>query len=285
MDDNKGKNIDDAIKGIADCNDVFCWIDIKIIGHLRIINELSAGGSAGNLKKWLLEDDKGLIWAKSRSKENTFEPEAEVCAYRLACLFGVPAEPYSLTHIRELADKPLCISRDYSSGYKVMSLFRYLISCGINGIATSNGIEKFNLVESVLSDADKQLHRAILLFDYIVGNTDRHLRNFDVRVDSDGRLKGLVNMYDTGAALFSDEPDMFIEQSCKQGDNFMHSKPYINPHYSQLKLLNSVGCSGLLRQVYKAEIYKTINSCFKGNRAKWLGTYVMQNAERLGLIC
>ena len=52
-----------------------------------------------------------------------------------------------------------------------------------------------------------------------------------------------------------------------------------------LKLLKKVGCDGLLQQVNRVDIYKTINSCFTGERAKLLGIYVTNNSERLGLLC
>jgi len=250
-----------------------------------VINKLSAGGSAGDLPKWMLRDSSGFIWAKGRSKDDSFEPEAEVCAYRLACLFGVPAIPYSMISKAEFSDKPVCVSRDYSQGLITMSLIKYLLSLGMEEISVLDGLEKLRLVESVLSEQAKMLHRSILLFDYIVGNDDRHLRNFDVRVNKDSSLHSLVELYDTGAALFSSQSLMLLKQACNQRDNYVKAKPYANPQLSQLELLRSVGCYGLLRAASKVEIYKAINSCFSGERAKLLGTYVIKNAERLGLIC
>ena len=250
-----------------------------------IVKEMSLGGSGGNLPKWLLEDSKGLLYyAKGRGKPDTLEPEAEVCAYRLAQLFGVDAIEYELITLPELSAQPVCICRDYSDGQTVMSLYRYVEA--VTGIdpASLDGVEKFKLAEDTLNAKDKELHAAILYLDYIIGNTDRHLRNFDVRVNAEGFLLGLVPMFDTGACLFSSESETLIRMACGQSDNYVHSKPYVNPHSGQLKLLKSMGYSPLLRSVKKEDIYKTINGCFTGDRAKYLGQYVILNLERLGLL-
>jgi hypothetical protein len=166
-----------------------------------------------------------------------------------------------------------------------MSLYRYVES--VTGVDPAGlaGEDKFNLVDNILNPQDKELHASILYLDYIIGNKDRHLRNFDVRIDSDGALLGLVPMFDTGACLFSSETDMQIRMACGHSDNYIQSKPYANPHSNQLKLLDSMGYSPLLRSVKKEDIYKAINSCFIGNRAKYLGQFVRLNTERVGLLC
>jgi hypothetical protein len=246
---------------------------------------MSLGGSGGNLPKWLLADTAGLLYyAKGRSKHDSFEPEAEICAYKLAELFGVDAIKYELMVLPELSEQPVCVCKDYSGGQTVMSLYRYVEA--VTGIdpAKLNGVDKFKLVEDVLDEKDKKLHAAILYLDYIIGNTDRHLRNFDVRVNAEGVLLELVPMFDTGACLFSSEFEAQIRMACRQSDNYVHSKPYANPHSGQLKLLKSMGYSPLLRSAKKEDIYKTINSCFTGDRAKYLGQYVILNLERLGLL-
>ena len=258
---------------------------VNVSNDAVVIDRLSTGGSAGNLPKWILRDSSGLVWAKGRSKDDSYEPEAEVCAYRLACVFGVPAIPYSLINKAELSDKPLCVSRDYSQGLIKMSLIKYLLSIGMEEVSSLYGLEKLRLAESVLSEQDKKLHRSILLFDYIVGNDDRHLRNFEVRINKDNSLHSLVELYDTGAAFFASQSLMLLKQACNHRDNYVNAKPYANPQFSQLELLRNVGCDGLLRAAEKADIYKAINSCFNGERAKLLCRYVIMNAERLGLIC
>jgi len=86
--------IDTTIQNRSDIQ----WAPVEIYGNVEIVKKLSSGGSGGNLPKWLLKDDRGFIWAKGRKNSFTFEPEAEVCAYRLACLFGVPAIPHSQYH-------------------------------------------------------------------------------------------------------------------------------------------------------------------------------------------
>jgi len=253
---------------------------------LLINKELSAGGSGGNLPKWLLTDAEGIqYYAKGRSKKDALEPEAEVCAYKLACLFGVPAIKYELIMLQQLSDEVVCICRDYTNDKKVMSLYRYAKeTTGVNPANIRDGREKFELVAGVLPTKDKELHASILYLDYIVGNKDRHLRNFDVWVRIDGSIIGMVPLFDTGDSLFAGEPTVEIHRACKSGNNYVHSKPYMNPHMAQLQLMHSMGYTPMLSAVSKTDIRDVIYNCFSGKRAEYLTRYVVTNAERLGLI-
>jgi len=253
---------------------------------LLVDRELSAGGSGGNLPKWVLRGSDGqLYYAKARSRQGAFEPEAEICAYRLACLFGIPAIEYELVCLPQLSDELVCICRDYAGGRKVMSLYRYVQGVtGINPAAIMNGNEKFDLVTCVLSPEDKEKHAAILYLDYIVGNKDRHLRNFDVWVNANGSMGGLVPLFDTGDSLFAAEPESEILRACKAGNNFVHSKPYSNPHLAQEGLLREKGCPPTFGPVNRADVIGIINSCFANRRAQYLCRFVTNNIERLGLL-
>jgi len=253
---------------------------------LVIDRELSAGGSGGNLPKWVLTDADGVrFYAKGRSDKGALEPEAEVCAYKLACLFGVPAIKYELASLPQLTDEAVCICRDYSDGKKVMSLYRYVQGVtGVDPAQIKDRHEKFELVTDVLPEKDKKLHASILYMDYIVGNRDRHLRNFDVWIDPGGSIIGMAPMFDTGDSLFASEPIKEILRACKSGNNFVHSKPYMNPHLAQMKLLQDMGYSPSLNVVDKADIHSVLNNYFTGKRTEYLTWFVCANAERLGLL-
>jgi putative resolvase len=259
---------------------------ITDINGLVIDKEMSAGGSGGNLPKWLLTDADGIrFYAKGRSKKDALEPEAEVCACRLAKLFSISAIEYELADLPFLSDDVVCICRDYSDGKKVMSLYRYVQAVtGVNPANIRDGREKLKLVTGVLPEKDNTLHTSILHLDYIVGNRDRHLRNFDVWVNPDGSIIGMIPVFDTGDSLFASESEKEILRACKSGNNFVHSKPYINPHSAQLQLLQDTGLSHALNTVSKTDIDNVINSCFSGKRAEYLTLYVIANTERLGLI-
>ena len=259
---------------------------IEGFNHYTIEKSFGTGGSGGNLPKWVIEDENGLLWVKGRSSPKTYEPEVEVCASVLANLFGVPNISYTLHNIPGLSTTPVCVCSDYSNGFKVVSLYRYLISLGMDQVSVLKGADKFHYVESVLSHEDRKLHRSILLFDYIVGNKDRHLRNFDLRITKTGTVHNMVEMYDTGASLFSDESDKMLYYATEQKkENYTHSKPYNNPHLEQIKILKSIGYEGLLKQVKSSDITGVIHLFFNRKRASLLTTYVTQNAERLGLLC
>jgi len=267
--------------------DDFTRSEITTNTDLLIIDrELSAGGSGGNLPKWILTDRDGQrFYAKARSSHNALEPEAEICAYRLAWLLGIPAIEYDLVNLPQLSDDFVCICRDYTDGKKVMSLYRYVLGVtGVNPASIMNGYEKFDLVTSVLSNEDKEKHESILYLDYIVGNRDRHLRNFDVWVEANGSMSGLVPVFDTGDSLFAAEPESEIFRACKAGNNYVHSKPYMNPHLAQLELLREKGCTPTLNTVSRSDIINIISGCFTRKRAEYLCSFVTNNVERLGLL-
>ena len=57
------------------------------------IEEISLGGSAGNLQKWIVKRGENIYYIKDRSQPDAFEPETEVFGYKLATLLGVQAIP------------------------------------------------------------------------------------------------------------------------------------------------------------------------------------------------
>ena len=210
------------------------------------MEELSLGGSAGNLPKWYCVDETGkYLYVKGRSSLTAFEPEIEVFCSELATYMHLPNIKQFLVNIPELSDLPLSASYDFSDGRNCMTLFRYLRS-NVKNFSLTTGEKRYNAVVSVLSKEDKILHDSILAFDYIVGNPDRHLRNFECHVDAVG--VHLIPAFDFGMALFSDKAILDIT---KLGAN-----PYSNRHSKQLELLKAVGYQPRLKNVD----YKIINT-------------------------
>jgi len=257
---------------------------VNIVGALKFSDNLSIGGSVGNLPKLVAKDAIGGLWFKGRSRSDSYEPEAEFCAYRLALLFGINVVPCDLVRLEKLGEQKVSVSRDFASGCVSTSLFKYVIYKTGFSPAEFEGREKLNLVESVLAIEDRGLHRDILLFDYIIANTDRHLRNFDVLFSECSGEVRLAPMFDNGASLFSTETEEQIKIRFYETDNSVHSKPYADPHRVQLSLLASLGHRWSLRMVKRGEIYRIVNSCFDGERARLIGRYIVENTERVGLL-
>jgi len=90
------------------------------------IEEISLGGLAGNLQKWIVKRGNDIYYVKDRSQVDTFEPETEVFGYKLATLVGVEAIPQWLENIDDLSHQPVSVSKDYKQGRMAMSLFRYM---------------------------------------------------------------------------------------------------------------------------------------------------------------
>jgi hypothetical protein len=120
-----------------------------------------------------------------------------------------------------------------------------------------------------------------------VGNKDRHLRNFNVRVNTDGTFNSLVPLFDTEDSLFSTSlTPLAIWLSSKRDENYLKARPYAKTHAEQLVLLRSFGVepTQYLRAASHEDIQKIITSHFSGLRGKNLVEFVVNNTKRLNLL-
>lgn len=77
----------------------------------------------------------------------------------------------------------------------------------------------------------------MLVVDYIIGNYDRHFRNFGlIRNVETLEFKGTAPIFDTGTSLkFNTETSAIFAES----ENSLRSKPFKTTHHEQIKLVNS----------------------------------------------
>ena len=88
--------------------------DHKWVDSLIYMGDVSLGGSAGNLEKWLFRTVEGkTLYVKGRYSRDTYEPETEVCCYELAKLLGLAAVPQFLIKIPKLSNDFLSASFDF----------------------------------------------------------------------------------------------------------------------------------------------------------------------------
>jgi hypothetical protein len=140
--------------------------NIEVANGVWLEQKMTKGAVGGQLPKWLLRDSGGAIYAKGRVYPWTLEPEAEVCASRLAALFGISVVEYYLVKLPSITKKNVCVSRDFTCGREVIPLVRYIAEeTGIDA-GSLFGAEKLRLVESAIpneaftqADAFIRLHR------------------------------------------------------------------------------------------------------------------------------
>ena len=245
--------------------------DPKWVDSLLYLGDLSLGGSAGNLDKWLFRTMDGkALYVKGRYSIDTYEPETEVCCYELASLFGLASVPQFLVKMPLIQDGFLSASYDFSNGLDCASLFRYARKTLKSTFSLSLKESRYHAVCSLLPHAGKLLHDSILAFDFIVGNPDRHLRNFELRLNPDGSFASLVEAFDFGEALFS--------KGIKPPES-LGANPYERQHLKQFDLLKSLKYEPKIESADESDIQKIIHDyfCFDERRASFLSDFVIRN--------
>ena len=243
-------------------------------GVLYNLYGLDYNNSAGNLMKWtgiLATGDKLYIKApSSRFGHLNYECEAECTAGELASLLGMcNVVQYKLDklHMDNKVYK-VCVSRDFV-GTGVYTSFNSLIP----NAAAYSGLDKYNLVISNLPSLRLQLDN-ILLFDSIILNSDRHLRNLGV-------LNGnIIPLFDNGNSLFYDKTVDYIAIALRTELDYQPCKPFYNTFEEQLSLI----AGNSLRPADKIQVYRIVNRYFKGRRAKLLNKLLIMRLERFGLL-
>lgn len=244
---------------------------------------ISLGGINGDIKKWYgytMKDDKQvnlfIKTASSRQGFTGFEPEAECVACRLANMLGLPCVKYDLMsfHVASKTYK-VCVCEDFTKGSESANYVDILPFIG-----KLSGLDKYNTVISVVPNS-RPIIDSILVFDYIIANKDRHLRNIEILSDKNGNLK-LAPIFDNGMSLFSDESEATILQNLSTSSNFVHSRPFLNPHYRQLSLVDFNNIH--FKAVKKEEVYRLVNTYFKGNRAKYINKWLILRLKELNLL-
>ena len=229
----------------------------------ELLEDLSIGGSHGNLEKWLFKTCEGkILFVKNRSSQDSLEPESEVCSYHLALLLGVQAIPQYFASASWLSPLKLSASYDFSHGQDCVSLFRYARkTLGLN-FSLTQGESRYKAICSLLTENDKILHDSTLALDYIIGNPDRHLRNFELR-NTD-----LVEAFDFGESLFSKGLIPL---------NTLKANPYERYHKKQFRLLTNLQFNPYVKIVDDVSIKIVLKEYLPRNKVSALYEFVIKN--------
>lgn len=138
----------------------------------------------------------------------------------------------------------------------------------------TQGVDKFRLVSSYLPQSIVHQIQTILLFDAIILNSDRHLRNIGVL------STGVVPLFDNGSSMFFHESQKSMGYLLRTNLDYQPCKPFGNTFSSQLKFFSNVR----LRPVNKVEVYRLVNKYFGVSRAKLINRLLVSRLERYGLL-
>lgn len=81
----------------------------------------------------------------------------------------------------------------------------------------------------------------MLIFDFIIGNYDRHLNNFGVVLKKDKSEVKFSTIFDNGSSLLANYSDLDLkEMSPKDVDRDMLAKPFKSNHFEQIELVKEL---------------------------------------------
>lgn len=233
--------------------------------------ELSlAPSSNGVFRKWYDNENKVYIKASGevaiskryRSKKKYhIESIMEVLAYEIGKLLGFKTIEYFLDTVMLKSGEEIvvCVSKDFMINYKErISLLSLLARINSEDESYENIISSFPKFK-------KDLDR-ILLFDFIIDNRDRHLRNIEIILDDKGSM--LVGpIFDNGMSLLSDFIDDIDLEWIKEDEDcyenlFINAetpcKPFRLEHSSQIGLVDLSLADYLKLNVHREEIRDVI---------------------------
>lgn len=83
----------------------------------------------------------------------------------------------------------------------------------------------------------------MIILDYIINNTDRHLNNFGFREESNGNINGMTKIFDNGNSLYCDlsiDDIKSILNNPISYKRFDKAKPFKSKHSKQIKVIKNL---------------------------------------------
>lgn len=226
---------------------------------VKNIQEPDNQNSGGNLRKWVgyIGNDKVYVKASSTYRGGTFyECECECVACRLAGMLciGYVVGYYLDRAVYQGREFTVCYSKDFvgDSEYKsynslIPDAYKY------------TGLEKYSRVAGY-EPSLRSLIDTILLFDSIIGNSDRHLRNTGILKSKTGFIS--IPLFDNGNSMFYDKSCEYIKHMLKTNLLKFECKPFYSSYESQLRLCDLYAVR--LNKVKRDAVYRLVNAYFTG---------------------
>lgn len=219
--------------------------------RIESLGELNSSISdEGVVEKWY--DEKNKLYIKTSrylkgSRVYGTEAVMECVAYEIGKLLNVNVVPYRLDSITKKNNKNVlvCVSQDYRSlvgATARVSARKFLSKLGKLSL-NSRSDRYYSLINKyphLRLELDK-----MIVFDYLIDNTDRHLNNFEFYTR--GNDVYLSPLFDNGSSLLSDwyrEDDLADLKSSKElfDDHIRYaetqSKCFAHQHSSELSLVD-----------------------------------------------
>lgn len=214
-----------------------------------LIELSSSTSSAGVLTKWM--DPRNNTYIKTsafnnETKTHHVEAVMECLSSDIGRLMGVSVVDYWLDELK-IADAKIlvCVSEDYKikTPYRdKISVTSYLVSRGLEGAVRS---DRYRNLAAEFPEIRESLDR-LIVFDYLIDNYDRHMRNVELLSLEDGSVR-LAPLFDNGSSLLADwvtEQDLADLQESEElfEEHIINaetpSKCFAHDHRSELMLVD-----------------------------------------------
>lgn len=226
--------------------------------EIKLIDVVKTKTSRGMLSKgWYIIDGKiCLVKGNSTDRENNigYEPYSEVLAYKIGKLFGLPVIPYYLAPSSLFPD-----IKTYSSEYVCYS--HNFLNFTEQFVSLKDYLERFNYsfnYDNCLQYFREYYLDSLLIFDALICNEDRHVRNLGfVKTIKGEYLPSPV--FDNGASLLAWVSDNRLRaNSCYFKRDI--ARPFEMSHRSQVSLVRRNNLKG---KVSLKEILKELEPTFE----------------------
>lgn len=242
------------------------------LGSANLLEHISHHSSDGNLEKWRVDCSGFIYWLKSssfsRTGEEMFECESECIACRLAEQLGLDNVLYydMGTLQKNTGDKiKVCYSKEFDED----NIIYY--DDAIPGVAQLVGEGKWDAVTEFNPSAVKSL-QDLMLFDILIGNTDRHLHNVAFDVET-----GSFLLFDNGAGLCGSVPTNVLKNAIDISFNFHKCRPFYDTVGNQIKLIET--CT--FNSVSQTWLKELVEEFLDKKRAKLITRYLVNNFRKV----
>lgn len=239
--------------------------------NLKRLQELdSSESSTGVITKWYDEANQKYIKASAYNrKKGTYHVEAvmECLASDIAALLGVPVVKYSLD--KGLLDNNksilVCVSDDYRHQLDLQDVISARTILLQTGLDLKDWTARYPTLLELFPHLRLSLDQMIV-YDYLIDNYDRHLRNFEFCRLRDGSVR-LAPMFDNGSSLLSNfeteedlsdlrDDDDFFEEIIQNAET--QSKCFRKQHNTELHLVDKTVFDTLNMQIAQEQFDETV---------------------------
>jgi hypothetical protein len=238
------------------------------------------GSTEGTYPKSNRYENDVKYWYKASAYNIDFgfygiESISEVIASRVMDILGILHVEYCLINAQVIIDGRLCTtvlckSKDFKNNRKTTHLDNVLV----NTVGDSN-VSKMRTLGFPVDQ--------IIIADYIICNTDRHLANLEVFIDD----SSLCPLFDHGCSLCFNHPDVELKNGYIYSDDSILNSFAGTSMNMSLKNVKTTVCLKELKEIHKKQIFQEMEEYISTYRIDYLWKFIKERynyVRDIGLI-